>query len=46
MKQVSSLYEACFVSRCTRMCWLMQPYAFSVGYKGIKKAARLSRFFI
>ena len=45
MKQASSPYEACFVSRCTRMNWLMKPYVFFEGYKGVKKAARLSRFF-
>lgn len=39
MKQASSPYEACFVSRCTRMNWLMKPYVFFVGYKRIKEGA-------
>ena len=39
MKQASSLYEACFVSRCTRMCWLMKQDVFFEGYKGIKEGA-------
>ena len=39
MKQASSLYEACFVSRCTRMCWLMKPCVFFEGYKRIKEGA-------
>ena len=38
-------FDACFVCRYFRMRWRMQRYAFSIGYKGIKKAARLSRFF-